>query len=59
VSKSPKFIAGLLRRGVTDEDVAKIAEGNLLRVWCEVDQLLLNDSPEDTILRKIGDLETL
>ncbi|GAD97751.1 hypothetical protein PVAR5_6431 [Paecilomyces variotii No. 5] len=41
VSKFPKLIAELLRRGVSDEDAAKIAGKNLLRVWKEVDNVAL------------------
>ena len=39
VSKFPDLIVELLRRGVSDEDAAKVAGGNLLRVWKEVDQV--------------------
>ncbi|PYI05524.1 dipeptidase [Aspergillus sclerotiicarbonarius CBS 121057] len=39
VSKYPDLIAELLRRGVSDEDAGKVAGGNLLRVWREVDQV--------------------
>ncbi|PLB46455.1 dipeptidase [Aspergillus steynii IBT 23096] len=41
VSKFPDLIAELLRRGVSDEDAAKVAGGNLLRVWKEVDRVAL------------------
>ncbi|KAJ5227624.1 uncharacterized protein N7469_007630 [Penicillium citrinum] len=41
VSKFPDLIAELLRRGVSDEDAGKVAGGNLLRVWREVDQVAL------------------
>ncbi|KAJ6024805.1 Peptidase M19 renal dipeptidase [Penicillium herquei] len=41
VSKFPDLIAELLRRGLSDEDAAKVAGGNLLRVWREVDQVAL------------------
>lgn len=37
VSKYPDLLAELLRQGVSDEDAAKVAGGNLLRVWKEVD----------------------
>jgi membrane dipeptidase len=33
VSKFPKLIEELLRRGVSDQDAAKVAGGNILRVW--------------------------
>lgn len=39
VSKFPALIAELLREGISDEDVAKIAGGNLLRVWKEADEV--------------------
>ncbi|KAF5850122.1 hypothetical protein GGP41_002407 [Bipolaris sorokiniana] len=39
VSKFPDLIAELLRQGVSDEDAAKIAGRNLLRVWAEVDKV--------------------
>ncbi|KAF2854567.1 hypothetical protein T440DRAFT_415922 [Plenodomus tracheiphilus IPT5] len=39
VSKFPDFIAELLRQGISDKDVAKIAGGNLLRVWTEADKV--------------------
>ena len=39
VSKFPDLIAELLRQGVSDEDVAKIAGRNLLRVWSEADKV--------------------
>lgn len=38
VSKYPDLIAELLRRGVSDKDAAKIAGGNILRVWGEVEK---------------------
>lgn len=37
VSRYPDLIAALLRHGVSDKDAAKIAGGNVLRVWREVD----------------------
>lgn len=39
VSKFPDLIAELLRRGLSDEDAAKVAGGNVLRVWKQVDQV--------------------
>lgn len=37
VSKYPDLVAELLRRGISDEDVARVVGGNLLRVWAQVD----------------------
>ncbi|KAG6003878.1 hypothetical protein E4U21_001626 [Claviceps maximensis] len=37
VTDYPNLIAALLRAGVSDGDAAKIAGGNVLRVWHEVD----------------------
>ena len=39
VSKFPALIAELLRQNVSDEDAAKIAGLNLLRVWQEADKV--------------------
>ncbi|CBX90245.1 hypothetical protein IAQ61_001739 [Plenodomus lingam] len=39
VSKFPELIAELLRQGISDEDAARIAGGNLLRVWKEADEV--------------------
>ncbi len=39
VSKFPDLIAELLRQGISDEDAAKIAGRNILRVWKEVDRV--------------------
>ncbi|KAI0123130.1 membrane dipeptidase [Xylariales sp. AK1849] len=39
VSKYPDLIAELLRRGISDEDAAKIAGGNILRVWKDVEDI--------------------
>jgi membrane dipeptidase len=39
VSKFPDLIAELLRQGISDEDAAKIAGRNLLRVWKEADRV--------------------
>lgn len=41
VSKYPALVAELLRQGVSDEDVAKIVGGNLLRVWKDADAVAL------------------
>ncbi len=37
VSKFPDLVAEILRQGVSDKDAAKIAGGNILRVWKDVD----------------------
>ncbi|MCF7805950.1 MAG: dipeptidase [Candidatus Marinimicrobia bacterium] len=39
VSKYPNLIAELLRRGYSEEDIRKIAGGNFLRVWREVESV--------------------
>jgi len=39
VSKFPDLIAALLREGISDEDAAKIAGRNILRVWEEADKV--------------------
>lgn len=39
VSKFPDLIEMLLEKGVSEEDVIKVAGGNLLRVWREVDRV--------------------
>ena len=37
VSQYPNLIAGLLSRGYSEQDIEKIASGNLLRVWSDVE----------------------
>jgi membrane dipeptidase len=37
VSQYPNLVAGLLERGYSEEDIAKILGGNLMRVWREVE----------------------
>ncbi|GKZ16834.1 hypothetical protein AbraIFM66951_006325 [Aspergillus brasiliensis] len=49
VSKYPDLIAELLRRGVSDEDAGKVAGGNLLRVWRDVDQVALQMRAEGAL----------
>lgn len=49
VSKFPALIAELLRRGLDDEDAAKVAGGNLLRVWREVDRIALEMQAEGAL----------
>jgi membrane dipeptidase len=39
VSKFPDLIAELLRQGVSDDDAAKVAGRNVLRVWAEADRI--------------------
>ncbi|KAI1169744.1 dipeptidase [Nemania sp. FL0916] len=39
VSKYPDLIAELLRRGVSDDDAAKLVGRNILRVWAEVEKV--------------------
>ncbi|KAJ4306452.1 hypothetical protein N0V88_001253 [Collariella sp. IMI 366227] len=39
VSKFPDLVTELLGQGVSDEDVAKIVGGNILRVWKEVEEV--------------------
>jgi membrane dipeptidase len=39
VSTYPNLIYTLLKRGYTDEDIAKICSGNVLRVWRKVEQV--------------------
>lgn len=41
VSKFPDLVGELLRRGVSDRDVAKVVGGNILRVWGEADKVAL------------------
>lgn len=42
VSKFPDLFAELLERGISDEDAAKIAGGNILRVWKDVEDVAAN-----------------
>ncbi|KAH0543525.1 hypothetical protein FGG08_002193 [Glutinoglossum americanum] len=37
VSKFPALVAGMLRQGISDEDVGKVVGGNVLRVWRDVE----------------------
>lgn len=49
VSEFPKLIAELLKRGVSDDDAGKVAGGNLLRVWKDVDQVALQLQAEGAL----------
>ncbi|CAI7594207.1 unnamed protein product [Penicillium bialowiezense] len=49
VSKFPALIAELLKRGVSDRDASKVAGGNLLRVWKEVDEVALELQAEGAL----------
>ncbi|KAL1981662.1 hypothetical protein VTN96DRAFT_2376 [Rasamsonia emersonii] len=49
VSKFPALVAELLRRGVSDEDAAKVVGGNLLRVWKKVDEVALELQAEGVL----------
>lgn len=49
VSKFPSLIAELLRRGVSDEDAGRVAGGNLLRVWKEVDEVAIQMQAEGAL----------
>lgn len=42
VSKYPDLVAELLKQGVSDEDVAKVVGGNILRAWKEIDAVALD-----------------
>lgn len=42
VSEYPNLVAEFLRRGYSEEDIARILGGNLLRVWSEVEAYSLN-----------------
>ncbi|KAH6663678.1 membrane dipeptidase-domain-containing protein [Halenospora varia] len=61
VSKFPDLVAELLRRGVSDEDAAKVVGGNILRVWAEVDKVAIRlqeagEKPlEDELDKLFGD----
>jgi membrane dipeptidase len=57
VSKFPELIAELLRQGISDEDVAKIAGRNLLRVWAEADKVA--KELQKTVLPLEDDLQKL
>lgn len=42
VSKFPDLVAEMLKRGVSDENAAKVVGGNVLRVWADVDKVALD-----------------
>jgi membrane dipeptidase len=45
VADYPNLVAEFLRRGYSEEDIAKILGGNLMRVWREVEAFALNALP--------------
>ncbi|KAF2099006.1 dipeptidase 1 precursor [Rhizodiscina lignyota] len=47
VTKFPNLIAMLLKAGVSEEDCAKVAGRNLLRVWKEVDEVAAKMQKEE------------
>ncbi|OQD87753.1 hypothetical protein PENANT_c005G04044 [Penicillium antarcticum] len=49
VSRFPSLIAELLKRGVSDADASKVAGGNLLRVWADVDEVALQMQAEGVL----------
>ncbi|KAJ5614908.1 hypothetical protein N7537_000022 [Penicillium hordei] len=49
VSRFPHLIMELLKRGVSDKDASKVAGGNLLRVWKEVDEVALEMQAEGAL----------
>lgn len=58
VSKYPDLVAELLRRGVSDEDAAKVAGGNILRVWKGVEDVATKLQEENEPVLE-DDLESL
>lgn len=46
VTKYPDVVAELLRLGVSDEDAGKVAGGNVLRVWRDVEAVAANMQAE-------------
>jgi membrane dipeptidase len=46
VTKFPDLVGELLRRGVSDADVAKVVGRNILRVWAEADRVALRMQEE-------------
>ncbi|MCF6193873.1 MAG: dipeptidase [Kangiellaceae bacterium] len=38
VSSYPKLVQGLLERGYSEDDIAKVLSGNLIRVWKQVEE---------------------
>jgi membrane dipeptidase len=50
VSKMPDLFAELLRMGVSDEDAAKIAGKNILRVWGEMEKVAAKMQREGKVL---------
>jgi membrane dipeptidase len=46
VSGYPNLIRELLERGYSEDDIAKVCGGNLLRVWSEVEGVAAEMQPE-------------
>jgi membrane dipeptidase len=46
VTAYPELVAELLRRGVSDDDAAKVVGGNVLRVWEDVEVVAANMQAE-------------
>jgi membrane dipeptidase len=59
VSKFPDLVAELLRKGVSDEDAAKVVGGNILRVWKDVESVAMEmqvhgETPKEDPLPDLG-----
>lgn len=48
VSSFPDLVMGLLKRGVSDQEVAGVVGGNVLRVWKKVDEVAMRMQAEET-----------
>lgn len=57
VSCFPGLVAGLMRRGYSDRDIAKIASGNLLRVFRKVEHKAKELATESPRLGRIEELD--
>ncbi|KAI1636906.1 membrane dipeptidase-domain-containing protein [Biscogniauxia mediterranea] len=58
VARYPDLVAELLRRGVSDADAAKVAGGNVLRVWADVERVAARMQAEGEPVME-DDLESL